>query len=223
MIYLIERALFYYFLMREIHETDGDFWKFVASRFGLKNKDIKDYGQVISASVLDELSSVGDIKMYQNYLGGFLCSKEEFGKSQAERDAIEAKALALQKVSELFGENSLKSGRLNLISRHYGNDGCAAVLYALQVAYHNKGTDCRKFVENILMRELMQNNNSDAGIVLLKLKKSDGKEILSTLARTPDMLLRTDVVKMLGKQYSIELDKTVFNERPAMGFDGGVL
>lgn len=201
MSYLTERALYYYFLMQEICEVGLDFWKFIATFFGVKQREIRAYERVLSHPVMAELSTLGDVEMYKNYLFGFACADNEFGKSKIEFDAIEVKALALHKSISLFGDGYVKSGRLRTLSHVYERDHFAAVLYAMQVVYLNSGNGRESLAESILLRELKDFGNSDAGIILLKFKKENAKEIMTYLSGTPDMLLRPEVLKGLAAVY----------------------
>ena len=217
MIYVIERALYYYFLMREIGDAGLDFWKFVAGFFGVKPKEIKAYEKVLSNDVLAELSTLGDVEMYKNFLSGFYCAEDEFGKSKTEREAIEAKALALHKASALFGDDYVKVNRLRVLSHVYENDHYASVLYALQVLYLHNTDECEKFAEGILLQELKEGSNSDAGIILLKLRKEKAKETMTYLSGTPDMLLRPAVLKELKRRYGGN-NGNIFRNKRAIGF-----
>ena len=217
MLYKKQRALYYHFLMQEIGEVAGGSWKFVADYFGLSPEEVNEYEKALSNSVLAELSTICDVDIYRNYLHGFLCEEDEFGKSKIEQEVIEAKALALHKMLSLFGENSIKSNRLRALSHNYENDHIAAVLYALQILYLNDGSESESFAEKILMRELNECNNSDAGLVLLRLKRDKAEEIMTCLSGTPDMLLRPDVLKELIKEYGKGADTGFKSKRP-IGF-----
>ena len=217
MIYVTERALYYYFLMQEIGEVGVDFWKFIAGLFGVKPKEIKAYEKVLSNAVLAELSTIGDVEMYKNFLNGFSCAEEEFGKSKFEHEAIEAKALALHKSCTLFGDDYLKGGRLRVLSHVYEKDHFASVLYALQVLYLHDTDECEKFAESILIKELKEENNSDAGIILLKLRKDSVSETMAYLSSTPDMLLRPAVLKELKRRYGGN-SGDLFRNKRAIGF-----
>ena len=215
--YLNERALYYYFLMQETGEAGVDFWKFIAGFFGVKSKEIAAYEKVLVNPVLAELSTIGDVEMYKNYLSGFSCAENEFGKSVTESDAIEAKALALHKSCSLYGNDySLKGGRLRVLSHSYEKDHFASVLYALQVLYLHNNEDGEKFAENILVRELKE-SNSDAGLILLKLKKDSVSETMAYLSSTPDMRLRPDVLNELKKRYGGG-DGGIFKNKRVIGF-----
>lgn len=213
-----QRALYYHFLMQEIGEVGSGSWKFVAEYFGLNPKEIEEYDKALSNPVLAELSTIGDVDMYRNYLHGFLCEEDEFGKANIEQETIEAKALALHKMLSLFGESSIKSNRLRALSHNYDKDHIAAVLYSLQILYLNSGSESKNFAERILMKELKEGNNSDAGLVLLRLKKEKADEIMTCLSGTPDMLLRPDVLKALIKEYGGEGADTGFKSKRPIGF-----
>ena len=217
MIYVTERALYYYFLMQEIGEVGVDFWKFVAGLFGVKPKEINSFKEVLSNPVLAELSTIGDVEMYKNYLNGFSCATDEFGKSKFEHEAIEAKALALHKSRSLFGDDYLKGGRLRVLSHVYEKDHFASVLYALQVLYLHDTDECEKFAESILIKELKEESNSDAGIILLNLRKDSVSETMAYLSSTPDMLLRPAVLKELKRRYGGD-DGDIFRNKRAIGF-----
>ena len=201
MIYVMERALYYYFLMQEISEVGVDFWKFVAELFGVKSREIKTYEKVLLRPELLELSTIGDIEMYKNFLNGFSSKENEFGKTKTEHDVIEAKALALHKIDALFGDDYVKSGRLRALSHNYERDHFASVLYALQIIYLHNTDEFITFAEGILLNELKEGNNSDAGIILLKMRRENTNEIMAYLSSTPDMLLRPAVLKELAKHY----------------------
>ena len=217
MIYVIERALYYYFLMQEINEVGVDFWKFVAGLFGVSPRQIKEYEKVLSDPMLAELSTIGDVEMYKNFLSGFSCAEDEFGKSKSEREAIEAKALALHKSCSLFGDDYLKGGRLRVLSHIYEKDHFASVMYAIQVLYLHNTDECEKFAESILLKELRDESNSDAGLVLLKLKAGNVGETMAYLSSTPDMLLRPAVLRELKRRYGGN-DGDIFRNKRAIGF-----
>lgn len=218
MLYEKQRALYYHFLMQEIAEAGNDSWKFVAGYFGLGAEGIKEYETALLSPVLAELSTIGDVDMYRNYLSGFICGENEFGKSKTEQEIIEAKELALYKITSLFGANSVKSSRLRSLSHNYENDHIAAVLYALQVMYCNDGGQSKSFAESILLKELKEEKNSDAGLVLLRLKCDSATEIMSYLSCTPDMLLRPEVLKRLIKQFGGNVADASFKSKPQIGF-----
>ena len=165
MIYVTERALYYYFLMQEIGEVGVNFWKFVAGLFGVKPKVIKAFEKVLLNAVLAELSTIGDVEMNKNFLNCFSCAEDEFGKSKFEHEAIEAKALALHKSCSLFGDDYLKGGRLRVLSHVYEKDHFASVLYALQVLYIHDTDECEKFAESILKKDLeVEAHSSNCGL-----------------------------------------------------------
>ena len=217
MIYVTERALYYYFLMQEIGEVGVDFWKFIAGLFGVKPKETKAFEKVLLNAVLAELSTIGDVEMYKNFLNGFSCAEDEFGKSKFEYEAIEAKALALHKSCSLFGDDYLKGGRLRVLSHVYEKDHFASVLYALQVLYLHDTDECEKFAESILIKELKEESNSDAGIILLNLRKDSVGETMAYLSSTPDMLLRPAVLKELKRRYGGD-DGKIFRNKHTIGF-----
>ena len=215
--YLNERALYYHFLMSGIVDEAAGCWKFVSEFFGVSRKEVKAYESVLANPMLAYLVTPADVNVYKNYLNGFLCGEDEFGKSKSEQDVIEAKALALGKITTLFGEDSVKCGRLRALSHIYEGDHIACVLYALHILYINDGENSRKFAENILLKELAEGNNSDAGLVLLKLGKNT-EEVVSRLASTPDMLLRPDVLREIKKHYGGKGGDGAFSTKRIIGF-----
>ena len=218
MLYEKQRALYYNFLMQEIAEAGSDSWKFVAGYFGLGAEEIEECEAALSSPVLADLSTIGDVDMYRNYLSGFACGENEFGKSRIEQEIIEAKELALHKIVSLFGTNSVKSNRLRSLSHNYENDHIAAVLYALQVMYCNDGSQSREYAEGILLKELKDEKNSDAGLVLLRLKGDVAAEIMGYLGSAPDMLLRPEVLKNLVLRYGGSVADTGFKGKVTIGF-----
>lgn len=199
--YLTERSLYYYFLMRGVADAEGDCWGFVSKAFGVKPKTARAYEAALADPTLDELSTVGDAEMYKNYVNGFCCPATEFGKTDCESEALDAKTLALHKISALFGESPVAGGRLRSLSHIYEGDHVASVLYALQILYLNDDAECVSFAENILVKEFEEGKNSDAGLILLRLKDGDVNETASRLKGLPDMLLRPDMLKYLVRQY----------------------
>lgn len=216
--YLTERSLYYYFLMREVTGADTEAWGFIAKNFGVKPKDVKTYENVLKDKTLDELTTIGDIEMYKNYLDGFNCNETEFGKSRCEQEAIDAKALALHKLQDLFGDALVKGNRLRSLSHNYERDHIACVLYALQVLYLNSDKECGRFAEDILTKELKEGKNSDAGFILLTLKCGDVNEVASCLKSLPDMLLRPEMLKYLTKQYGSGNGEIIFKDKRPIGF-----
>ncbi|MDE7329833.1 MAG: hypothetical protein K2N30_01890 [Clostridia bacterium] len=199
--YFLERSLYYYFLMCEIAEDGLSAWKFIASLFGVPAAKIKKFGQILKNAVLDELSAPDDIVMYKNYLAGFCRNADDFGNSEEETFVLEAKTQALIKTGGIFGGVTMKSNRLRALSHNYSRDHVASVLYALQVLRLNCDDGRKQFATNILSTELRSGNNSDAGIILLKLRRKDAAETMSALCGLPDMLLRPEVIKLLEKKY----------------------
>lgn len=218
MLYKKQRALYYYFLMQEIGEAGSGSWKFVADYFGLDAEETGEYEKALLNPVLAELSTLGDVEMYRNYLSGFMCGEDAFGKSQIEQDIIEAKELALHKIVTLFGETSIKGSRLRSLSHNYEKDHIATVLYALQVMYFKSVSQSESIAEGILLKELKKESNSDAGLILLKLKSGDTDEIMSYLSGTPDMLLRPEVLSGLKAQYGWSDADTSFKKKNTIGF-----
>lgn len=218
--YLIERSLYYYFLMQEVTGSDINVWGFIAKNFGVKPKEIKAYESVLADDTLDELATIDDIEMYRNYLNGFCCNATEFGKARCEQDAIDAKALAILKIQSLFGDSHFKGNRLRSLSHNYERDHIAAVLYALRVLYANGSRSCGKFAESILTTELKEGKNSDAGLILLNLNSGKPAEIAACLKSLPDMLLRPDMLKYLTKHYGCASENIVINDVRTIGFGG---
>lgn len=214
--YLSDRSLYYYFLMREVTDAGTEAWGFIAKNFGVKSKEIKAYESVLSDRTLDDLTTIGDIEMYKNFLNGFCVNETEFGKSRNEQDAIEAKALALHKIEGTFGETLIKSNRLRSLSHNYERDHVSSVLYALQLMYLNSNKECARFAEGILSKELKEGKNSDAGLILLNMKEGGKSEIVTTLKSLPDLLLRPDMQKYLSKQCGSGV--IILNDKPTIGF-----
>ncbi len=215
--YLTERSLYYYFLMREVADADEAAWGFTAGCFGVKNKDIKQFEKVVANKTLDELETTGDIEMYGNYLNGFFGNAADFGKAACEREAIDAKALAIHKLQELFGDSIVKNNRLRSLSHNYERDHVATVLYALQLLYLNGNGEFGRFAESILTRELKEGKNSDAGLILLTLKKQEAEQTAACLKTLPDMLLRPDMLKYLTAQYGSG-NGIILKDKPVIGF-----
>ena len=69
--YLAERSLFYYFLMREAMATGIETWSLIAETFGVCQKLIKDYKNVLSDPILNDLVTTNDIDVYKNFISGF--------------------------------------------------------------------------------------------------------------------------------------------------------
>ena len=219
--YLTQRSVYYYFLMREAAETGLDSWSFIAKNFGVKPKEIKTYEAMLKNRVLDELSAPCDIEMYKNYLNGFCTANSEFGKRECEREIIDVKALALHKVQELFSNSAVKGNRLRSLSHTYWRDHIASVLYAMQMLYLNDDEQCGRLAKQILIKELKEGKNSDAGILLLKLKEGDAAETVTRLRGLPDMLLMPDMLKYLERQYGKSSGESIFTDERKIGFGGG--
>lgn len=216
--YFTERSLYYTFLLQEILESEADDWNFTARLFGVKPKEIKTYGKVLEDATLKDLATVQDIDMYRNFVNGYLCSgKEEFGKREEEATAIEARALALHKIDVLFGDGLIKGNRLRILSHVYERDHVGAVLYALSILHQGKNAEREQLAKEILLKELTQGKNSDAGLILLKLTKGEElKTVKGELVSTPDMILRPDVVKRLAIKYGA--GGTALNRKRTIGF-----
>lgn len=216
--YLTERSLYYYFLMREVTDIGVEGWSFIAKNFGVKPKEIKTYESVLANPVLDELCTVNDIEMYKNYLNGYCIDDKEFGKSKSEQQAIEAKALALHKRQELFSDFLIKGNRLRSLSHKYERDHIASVLYAMQMLYLNDDKQCEKLAKDLLTKELKEGENSDAGLLLLKLESENANDTVARLRSLPDMLLRPDMLKYLTKQYGSGSSERIFKDKLRIGF-----
>lgn len=215
--YLVERSLFYYFLMEEIKDAGTKYWRTIADLFGVNLELITTYGHVIREPMLDELLTTDDIDMYRNYLNGFLHDEVCFGKAKIENDVIEAKALALQKAQQLFGNTQIKVNRLHSLSHIYEKDHIASVLYALQLLCTNAEKSVQKYAGEILQRELYEGQNSDAGFVLLKLKSDEAAETADRLINLPDILICPDMLKYLTAQYG-KNETLVFKTKRNIGF-----
>lgn len=216
--YLTERSLYYYFLMREVTDVGVEGWSFIAKSFGVKPQTVKAYEGVLTNPLLDELSTIDDVEMYKNYLTGYCVSDNEFGKSQREQEVIEMKALALNKLKELFNNSPMKGNRLRSLSHRYERDHIASVLYAMQVLYLNEDKQCEKFAEELLTKELQEGQNSDAGLILLTLKNANASDTVTRLRGLPDMLLRPDMLKYLTKQYGNGSGESIFKDKRTIGF-----
>ncbi len=214
--YITERALYYNFMMQEVCEANNSSWKFLADCFGVDPKKAKEYAEILQNPIFGELSSLGDIEIYKNYLSGF-GQDNGFGVSGREQAVIDVKAHALLKINDIFGENSIKSGRLRTLSNYYEKDRVASVVYALAVLYLNGEDEGREIAVNILMRELNEENNSDAGLLLLNIKPQSREEVMSVLGGTPEMLVRPDVLKTLSKRYG-NCKGTPFKGKRPIGF-----
>ena len=68
MTYLTERSLLYYFLMREITDGGIEIWRKVANVFGVDQKSIKRFEDILKEQILDELLTADDIEVYKNYI-----------------------------------------------------------------------------------------------------------------------------------------------------------
>lgn len=219
--YLIERSLYYYFLMQEVTGSDIDAWGIIAKNFGVKLKEIKIYESVLADNTLDELATIDDMEMYRNYFNGFCSNATEFGKAKRVQEAIDAKALVILKMQSLFGDSHIKGNRLRSLSHNYERDHIAAVLYALQVLYANSSSGCGKLAENILATELKEGKNSDAGLILLNLNNSKSVETATCLKSLPDIILRPDILRYLTKQYGCASENIVINDVRTIRFGGG--
>lgn len=219
MIYLVKRSLYYYFLMREVTDAESEAWCFIAKVFGVKPKDMKAYQKVLENQTLNDLSTIDDIDMHKNYINGFCTQTTEFGKALCEQEVIEAKALALYKIRELFGDKSVKGNRLRSLSHNYKRDHVASVLYALHLLYFNYNTACNELARNILVKELKDGKNSDAGLILLTLDKNGEREIASCLKCLPDMLLLPQMLKYLNHKYEGD-GGSILQDNRTIGFGG---
>lgn len=215
--YITQRALYYTFLMREISEAEKDCWLFMAERFGVDRSQAEELEAILSNPVLGELSSLGDIEIYKNYLSGF-SAENEFGKKEAEEAVIDAKMHALIKVREMFGENSVKSGRLRALAHGYEKNHAASVLYALHILFFNGTAEGKKFAASLLLKELTEGKNSDAGLLLLNLEQENTQEIMLALGSAPDMLVRPDVLKKLSERFGEDCSGGQFGGKRTIGF-----
>lgn len=217
MTYLTERSLLYYFLMREITDGGIEIWRKVANVFGVDQKSVKRFEDILKEQILDELLTADAIKVYKNYLTYFNDKETSFGKTADEAKVIEAKALALQKAQKIFGAKADKAGRLRKLAFDYVYGHTTSVLYALQVLLVNSDEKCRKYAENILMKELQTGKNSDAGFILLQLKNEEKDKIANYLKSLPDMLLRPDIIKFITDKYGCS-EEIAINNKPGIGF-----
>ncbi len=217
MTYLTERSLLYYFLMREITDGGIEIWRKVANVFGVDQKSIKRFEDILKEQILDELLTADDIEVYKNYISCFIGENKCFGKSADEAKVLETKAVALQKVQEICGNGKNKAERLRIIAYFYENDHTASILYALQIMWVNADEKRQKYAEKILMKEFKYGQNSDAGFILLRLKHEDKGGIVSCLKSLPDMFLRPDIIKYLTDKYGGS-EEIVINNKLSIGF-----
>lgn len=217
--YLTERSLFYYFLMKEIRDIGTDGWGYIANMFEVKHEVIAQFEVLLSDPVLDDLLTTDDIDMYKNFINmnGFLNNKRYFGESESESEVIEAKAVALQKVKQLFGETSVKADRLRILSSIYEKDHIASVLYAVQLFCADSDKNVLQYAEDILTKEFREGQNSDAGFILLGFDTTTPTEIAMYLKGFPDMLLRPDAIKYLSEKYGDD-SCVVLKTKRAIGF-----
>lgn len=215
--YLTERSLFYYFLMREIKDAGTELWSTIANDFGVSQEVINRYEITLENPVLSDLVTAADIEVYKNYINGFFCEENCFGKSPTEIDTIEAKLLALQTAQQLFGNTQQKQNRLQLLSRNYEGDRVASVLYALHIIHFNNDKSCRTFAGNILAKELHDEKNCDAGFVLLQLKDEETDKTVAALKSLPEMLIRSEMMDYLKDRFG-EIATVVFDSRRTIGF-----
>lgn len=199
--YLIDRSLFYYFLMREISDVGADAWEYIARLFCVSAEEIGHYKCVLDNAILDEMSTTFDVDMYKNFMGGPFIRYTSFGEGERDKRVIEAKALALQKLREFFGDMQIKANRLCLLSEIYERDGAACVLYAIYVLHFNKSEQCAAFAEDLLVRKLKEDKNSDAGLIALGLKSEGREQIAYSLLNLPDMLIRPEMTQYLADRY----------------------
>ena len=68
-----------------------------------------------------------------------------------------------------------------------------------------------------MTRELNEGKNSDAGLILLTLKKGDASKTAACLKALPDMLLRPDMLKYLNAQYGSG-NGIILKDKPVIGF-----
>lgn len=193
-------------------------WSFIAKNFGVKPKAVKTYEAVLKNPLLDELSTTGDIEMYKNYLNAYCNQATEFGMSKCEAEAIDMKALALHKTGELFSDAVVKGNRLRSLSHCYDRDHIASVLYAMQMLYLNDDKQCEQLAEKILKNEFEQGKNSDAGLILLKLKIGSESDTVARLRGLPDMLLRPDMLKYFTRHYGKSIGESILSDKRTIGF-----
>lgn len=198
--YLEERSLFYYFLMREITDEETDVWAVVADLFGVRPEQIGLYRGVLADPILDELETDDDIEMYRIYTAGYFCEPPYFGERASERNVMDAKSLAVRKAQEIFDGTQGRGNRLRVLSHTYDRDHVASVVYALKLIGSNTSTG-PGLAEEILEKEFRAGRNSDAGLVLLRLKGENAAETTAVLKDLPDMLLRPEMQEYLTEKY----------------------
>lgn len=212
--YLEERSLFYYFLMREITDEETDVWAVVADLFGVRPEQIELYRGVLADPILDELETDDDIEMYRIYTAGYFCEAPYFGERACERNVMDAKSLAVRKAQEIFDGTQGRGNRLRVLSHTYDRDHVASVVYALKLIGSNTST-CPGLAEEILEKEFRAGRNSDAGLVLLRLKGENAAETAAVLKDLPDMLLRPEMQKYLTEKYGSDV---TIKARRTIGF-----
>ncbi len=215
--YLTERSLYYYFLMREITDIGTELWATIAADFGVSSELIRNYEITLQDPVLADLLTAEDIEVYKNYISGFFCKENCFGKSATESDTIDAKLLALLKVQQLFGNTQLKRSRLQALSHIYETDHETSVLYALHIIHFNRDKSCRRYAEDILSEELYDGKNCDAGFILLQLRSEETDNIVNCLKSLPEMLIHPEMLSYLTHNYGGSSEVTVKSKHP-IGF-----
>lgn len=214
--YFLERSMFYYFLMREVADGSNECWRFVAECFGIDAETTDKYETRLSNEVLDELSTVGDIDLYRNYIGGYFNAETQFGKDECERSILDIKFLALHRAQAMFDEVKNKVNRLRLLANFYEQDRVAAVLYAMQLSISSSDKECHAFAVDILKRELNENGNSDAGLILLNMEDEDKSCIVDRLRCLPDILIRPEISLYLAERYGG--GNVILKNRHTIGF-----
>lgn len=214
--YLTERGLYYYFLIREIADSGVEVWYSVARIFGIDSEMTDKYAALLGNEVLDELSTVGDIDLYKNYIGGYFNAETQFGKDECERGILDIKFLALHRAQAMFDEVKNKVNRLRLLANFYEQDRVAAVLYAMQLSISSSDKECHAFAVDILKRELNENGNSDAGLILLNIEDEDKSCIVDRLRCLSDILIRPEISLYLAERYGGS--NIILKNRHTIGF-----
>lgn len=215
--YFIRKSLYYYFMMNEIAEMDGEgLWSFVADKFGVGEEDKKTYAELLRSETLKQLTSCYDIFTYKNYLGKYCKDDAEFGKSAEESIILDCKYEALERITRLFDKSPLYGNMLGALSHKYEAHHTAAVLYALCLTFLNDGAEFTELARNILFKELKDGKNSAAGIVLLSMADTDAGEVMGYLEEMPDMRVLPNELNALIKRYG-DGDKA-FKPKRVIGF-----
>ena len=101
-----------------------------------------------------------------------------------------------------------------MLSHTYDRDHVASVVYALKLIGSNTST-CPGLAEEILEKEFRAGRNSDAGLVLLRLKGENAAETAAILKDLPDMLLRPEMQEYLTEKYGSDV---TIKARRTIGF-----